>query len=275
MDLVTVTYSGDLDAMRLQAHSLDLFATEPVTHHVYVEDSALDLATWHAALAQFYARNQLVLYDGNSLLNSRLGTVETTGWVRHQPLKLLAARHVQGPRYLVLDCKNILLKPVDFRSWPVQHGNGRSNLGVWLDGMDYFLPDLIAYTGIPRPATLVNPITPWVMHSDLALQCFDRGYLHWLLRHPEPFEFTLYSFVAEEANRSVGFYQDPTCFGIWQPDQMRERKSLDGFYAKPEIVMIALHRDAVSVISDKSHTIARWLADIGLDPQLIAAYVGV
>jgi hypothetical protein len=66
MDLVTVTYSGDLPAMRLQSHSLDRFITEPITHHVYIEDAALALPTWHQQLVPFYSRHRLMLGVGGS-----------------------------------------------------------------------------------------------------------------------------------------------------------------------------------------------------------------
>ena len=271
MDLVTVTYSGDLLAMRLQSHSLDRFITKPITHHVYIEDSNLELPAWHKQLVPFYSRHRLMLRDGDSLLDSRAGLVQTEGWIRQQAIKLLAAREVVSDRYMVLDSKNLFIKCFDIGDWPVCHGSGR-----WRDRqgkMELFLQDAERDLGLVTSGQTWTPHTPWIMHTGIARSCFDRGYVHYLLRHPQPYEFALYAAVAQihgaqldvcDINLTKRIYAGST-IGMTQ---------LDAIHADTCVLMMSIHRDAIQDGNPTSQTLNAWLCDIGLDQSIVRAYLG-
>jgi Family of unknown function (DUF6492) len=273
MDLITVTWSGDLPAMRLQAHSLDRFVADPVVHHVYIEDTAMDLAAWHAQLVPFYSRHHLVLCDGHALLHSRLGDFATGGWQRQQAIKLLAARDVSSSRYMVLDSKNLAIKHIDISGWPVRHGSGVPR-GDRRGEMERFIQDLVRDRGIDQPRETWTPCTPWIMHTEIAKICFDRGHVHYLVRHPLPYEFALYACVAEmEGAQLLVDHTDANVWIHWDRNLLN-RSQLDLIHAMPTKLMMAIHRNALASKDPRVQILRTWLSELGLDAAIVQDYLG-
>ena len=272
MEIVTVTYSADLPTMLLQAHSLDAFAITAVTHHVYIEDTEISMQDWHQALLPYYTRNQLVLHDGNALLRSRLGEANWCGWVNQQLLKLLSARDVSSERYLVLDSKNLFIKPFDISDWPLDHGNGLARDG-WQDRMEQFIEDFTEFSGLPNTGNWLHPLTPWVMYTDVAKTCFDRGYVHYMLQHPVPYEFVVYTSVANELARPFPKMEFDVCAKFHVPPKLKKLSQLAEISADPQQLMISLHNRVIR--SPRSDQTADWLCDLGLDRDIVSARMNI
>jgi hypothetical protein len=129
VDLVTIACKRDIQDLLLQAHSIDKFIEKPITHYVTVEDTHLSLDQWQDILSPYYTKHTLRLntYRRDPTLDAvfadwgRFGH----GWRRQQYLKLLTTSdHVISDHALVLDSKNLFVRPTDLYSWPVKHGNG-------------------------------------------------------------------------------------------------------------------------------------------------------
>lgn len=115
LDLVVVGFTGELKMLELQARSIRLFAPDVFSHILYVVNDQNFRAFEQffdqkilPELGQVASRARLV--DGKTMVGSKL---KRTDWRSQQSLKLLAARHVSSPQFLVLDSKNHFIRPVD------------------------------------------------------------------------------------------------------------------------------------------------------------------
>jgi hypothetical protein len=104
MNIVTVTFDRDFDQLLLQADSINKYLTTKTTHWVVVESTSKLHQEWKDRLAPFYTFHELKLMF--------FGDFESpnTGYQRQQILKFLISTYIQDDFYLVLDCKNFLVK---------------------------------------------------------------------------------------------------------------------------------------------------------------------
>ena len=272
MDIVTVTCSKDISAVRLQAHSMARFMRSRCRHLIIIEDTAMDEAAWRADIISNHGDNDIVVIDGDDLLRRTLGDIDASGWVRQQLMKLLAARLVQSDRYLILDSKNFLIKPLDMRSYPIVHGNNlyRSDRHTaWSAEYETFLRQAEILSGITRPKELTPNITPWTMITDVARQACALDIRALFLSVSLPCEFILYSLLAEDAGHSLTVPGPMVCHSIWHEDLIPSLDELVDIYAKPGVYMLGVHRTLVG--KQAILPLVQWLATLGLDSNIITA----
>lgn len=111
MDLVTVTCLKEQAQMVLQAESIQKFV-EPCTHWVVINEPTLhDLGYWHSLLDQYYTKHTLKLISFHDEpfheMYHRAG-----GYYSQQVFKLIIAKYIKE-KYIVLDTKNIFIKPTN------------------------------------------------------------------------------------------------------------------------------------------------------------------
>jgi hypothetical protein len=114
IDIVTVVFQEELEILRVQAQSIDLFCTPDLVQDiiVVVNDSAevadaVDPAWW----GQFCSRVRIIPREKFGLVWS------DNGWVSQQALKLLGSAQAWSPWAQVMDAKTILVKPVTQQLW--------------------------------------------------------------------------------------------------------------------------------------------------------------
>lgn len=115
IDIVVIAYGGEAIALKLQARSIRLFATPNVVGNIHIvinENNTEDFRLYfRKKIAPEYGDliNNVLLYDYDELTAS---TTSKTGWTSQQALKLVAAKLVSSPVYLILDSKNHFIRPL-------------------------------------------------------------------------------------------------------------------------------------------------------------------
>lgn len=177
LELVTVCFSGELRLLRLQARSLRLFACRRLVTRIKVIVNDPDVAGFKRAfddqvLREYGAFADRVEVIGYAALWGGGHYPEDKGWRTQQVLKLLVARKVDKPCYLLLDAKNHFVRCVSAADFFAPGGRMRSNMyrihppfiPHFKNACRYFgladLPDLS--TGLPTA-------TPFLMQRDITL----------------------------------------------------------------------------------------------------------
>ena len=133
IDIVTVVFQEELEILRVQAQSIDLFCSTELVQDiiVVVNDTAgvataVDPAWW----GQFRDRVRIIPRE-------KFGQVwSDNGWVSQQALKLLGSAQARSKWAQVLDAKTLLVKPVTQQLWD---SAGRIHAGT-LDIYPVFYP---------------------------------------------------------------------------------------------------------------------------------------
>lgn len=111
LSFVTVVFEPELPLLRLQARSLSRFLDPACVAEIVVLDNC-------AGGMRTSARRELI--DGFGALSPRVTVLRTSGlgvdggtagWRSQQAAKLLIARRIRTPHYVVLDAKNHLIAP--------------------------------------------------------------------------------------------------------------------------------------------------------------------
>lgn len=176
LDLVVVGFTGELRALKLQARSLRLYASEGTFSRIFiiVNDNAFSAFRAYfetEILPEYGAHGERVeLVDYRALTGK---ATRKTGWRSQQALKLLAVRLVAAPQYLLLDSKNHFIRPVNQSNFIGADGRLRTHMYPVITGFEayfaaacnYFaLPHLEAKSIEPRP-TVMPTATPFMMAS--------------------------------------------------------------------------------------------------------------
>ena len=125
IDIVVVAFLGELKLLRLQARSLRLYADPDLINNIYilVHDRHPEIFLWRflrTVLPEYGALASKVIFVDTRIL---FGVpVPRDGWWGQQAAKLLAANVVSTDCYLVLDCKNHLIRPLNHENIFDQNG---------------------------------------------------------------------------------------------------------------------------------------------------------
>ncbi len=120
-----VAFLGELKLLQLQARSLRLYADADLIKniHILVHDRHPEIFLWQflqRVLPEYGAlANKINFVDTRILFGVQ---VPRDGWWGQQAAKLLAARVVSADCYLVLDCKNHLIRSLNHESIFDQNG---------------------------------------------------------------------------------------------------------------------------------------------------------
>lgn len=109
---VTICFEGDAGLMRLQARSMALYCDPSLVHEVVVIDNFAGGAGagWATQLLDLYGPLSRSVRIVPAPEVSDLAGV--SGWIGQQALKLAIAATVKSDRYVVLDAKNHLARPL-------------------------------------------------------------------------------------------------------------------------------------------------------------------
>ena len=136
--IVTVSCRRDLRQLVQQIESIELFVTKPITHWVIFTDLNVSPGRqlrWMKLLYPLYRRHILQpvwpedigeLHDTFTMTwmpDLPNGKKPGDGWKIFQPLQFTIYKRI-GTDYLVLNTKNLFVKPTDLSSWDGQIGCG-------------------------------------------------------------------------------------------------------------------------------------------------------
>ena len=125
IDICTVVFWEELDVLKLQARSIELYAQDVGVIRVITNDDCVVDPNWWGKLS-----NQVEI-----IARSRFGSTWCdNGWVSQQALKILGSTKSTNTWSVILDAKTILVKQLD-----VFDSQGRPQVGV-LDIYPVFAP---------------------------------------------------------------------------------------------------------------------------------------
>jgi hypothetical protein len=159
--LVTVTFKGELFLFYLHALSLNRNWKGQKKWHIIVEDSQETYDIIIKDILPLMDKDWEITIDFPNVEND-FPPGEGRGWWRVQSLKIWAATYFEEDYFIILDCKNLLLKPADLSlfyhegSWAVQLED--HDCHVW----DQCIQTLNISNPPPRPLAY----TPWVWAKD-------------------------------------------------------------------------------------------------------------
>lgn len=286
MDLVTIACERDIQDLLLQAHSIDKFIETPCRHWITIEDNSLTPEQWYNLLSPYYQRHTLHL-KFSTRPDLIFDEPFNLGYRRQQILKLKAAAEVFEERVLVLDCKNIFIRPTDLNAWPYKSGVGRFT-SLDTEPEDFFPRQWIKYihekTGLKIPDRFPPTLaTPFVVITEYARDA---------VKHPL-FESLFYNKDNVFPMTEMFYYQ----FFVPEKDIDGEKETICSavsYYDIPDIsdcdehfnVMIyycvdvhnspthGLHRKVrLHVPMSAKHIYSDWLKRLGLDATLVDNYV--
>ena len=238
MDLVTVTCALDLPAVILQAHSIDQFVTNPVTHWIILEDDVLPSEQWQQDLAPFYTRHNLKLINNIAL------TQDLPGWQRQQILKFMIAEHITVHDYLILDSKNFFIKSTNLDQWPIAEGchdvTDTPPGCLFHPWMEYLTHNY----NLPVYKHHWNSITPYRVKTETVKHILKLNLPEMFKNSPSTWisEFLLYSRFVNQQNITPGtkvanFY--------FNSQEMPTIDQLEAIRHDLDLVMLSVHRSAI------------------------------
>ena len=260
MDLVTVTCNLDRYQMIQQAESIKLFV-EPCTHWVIINERSPDLAEWYALLSPYYTNHKLNLktYDHSvwPMLN-----INFDGYYFQQIFKILISKDIQDD-YLLLDSKNLFIKPLNTEYFRNQTGDGLNfnfnehhHLQEHLDTIKYYSVML----DVDFDTMHLNPLLPFTINYNLMnkidnleeiLLRFSNSYKHVLMS-----EFLLYSVFCKKHNYPViPRNHQYTIKYLWRDEE---------FTVDENLSIIGLHRRWVAnSTSETLYKVNSWMQSLG------------
>jgi hypothetical protein len=254
--LVTVFCARDWAQFCLQVESLKLLA-EPLTHWVIVNEADAD--QWQTKITPLYQD-----LPHRVIVMPRPRELSGCGWRNQQYYKLWIYSLIQDS-YLILDCKNFLIRstdPMEFRS--VIGSNSTYN---YLDDANSFRSSLNYYTQalgleISR-ARHFSCQTPFLadrtVMSALDLALFEASW-----GAVSPSEFLYYSVWAQRLGIEFKLVKRPLFRTIWP------HETLDQFCFEQKLgyAIFGLHRDWLTAKSAHRDMANLWLSDLGFKSRL-------
>jgi hypothetical protein len=265
--------------MLLQAQSIDKFLLDRSTHWVVIQNSDKPIQEWVDALSPYYKRHcQLRFFDSRSYkktLSEHLLNPRHTAWIDQQLLKLLVVDRIDSDSYLVLDSKNMFIKPTKLFECPQYEGNGSNVEEEWeKEVWDSWIEFLENVLGKQRPASYWKPHTPFRLKTSVVKEILkDNPRLELLFDHVhnnipvhKPVsEFILYRFYSNNDSKTTS---NPFSFNFWG-----ENETVTDFTEclnNADIKILGFHRHFICHQTDDCISeIQKKLIDLGFDSYLI------
>jgi hypothetical protein len=281
MNIVTITFDRDFDQLLLQADSIDKYLKTKAIHWIIVESTSKSHQEWKDALTPFYKFHELkLLFFGDF-------EYPNNGYQRQQILKFLISTYVQEEFYLVLDCKNFLVKETALTFDLDEEGN-RSVFDNSKEYFTYFSPywfDQIQNSikeelDVPIPNKFWGINTPYRMKSTISKKIVETLNLsNFFYRNRSVFiDFFLYRLFTNypvENSRSDQIYVT-----LW-PNLANKKitkddilKILTQIKDTESIVFLACHRDWIKDYRHEEYIdiVKNFLYTTTLDKTLIDNY---
>lgn len=172
-DIVVVAYCDELRLLRLQARSINKYVSKDSigTIHIILHDMRVQEFTryFDKYIMPEYGifQNKIKLSSYKDIIGYH---VPDLNWWTQQSIKLLASHVVETDNYLILDCKNHFIRPID----STRFYNGDNLMRMWLSyyhiGFDDHLRKSYAYfggTGTYSVEQALPTITPFLMKTSI------------------------------------------------------------------------------------------------------------
>jgi len=270
VDLVTITCARDFSIQQLQSYSMELMLTEPCDHYIVVEDSKLDLETWHNMLDQYYVRHRLHLISGTSLISSAgyaNDSYKKNGWHRSAVLKLLISKHIQSKKYLILDSKNFFVHSQTLMDWPIQDGNGlvtKYNCHGWTEIEEFCLKH-----SLPLPSEVYMSAMPFMVDTDIVKEIvkYDIETLFFDKQQWWSSEVLIYSIFTQHAGNQLQPQLVPNVT-FWNTERQLSIETLKDIHNWTNMRSFGLHRHVVDLGTDL-HDLTEFLIELGFDRKTV------
>jgi Family of unknown function (DUF6492) len=271
MDLVTVTCDRDLNAMILQAESIQKFLN-PCTHWVIVNEYNTDLSKWYKLLSPFYTNHILKLLPRVYELDKDYSNIDPRwGW-RSQQLQKLYISTLLDDDYLILDSHNFFIKSTNLEEFRKIIGSGTIQR---LDDSKFnhsrhqrLIEKYIKMLGIDRPEYVLCDFTPFTINLEIIrnFKDFDNLYNYLI---PSPYvntatettsEFILYSMLIP--NLMNNFKEEVKWHSLWnlpiKQDYIlsdEEKSNLNKAISNPDIKLLKIHSSVIDNINDSGRNL--------------------
>jgi hypothetical protein len=173
--LITVVYQQDLYMFYLHALSLDKNWQGPRNWHIIIEDFDTTIPYVEEIVSRL-SNTWTITIDRPELGPDHFKPAHGDGWWRQQTLKLWAATHFLEDLFIVLDAKNILLKPVDL-SYFYHYGSCAVTIresGTQDDMEPYWLSCKTKLQLEGYDIHRCSDLTPWVWPKYIVQSTLDR-----------------------------------------------------------------------------------------------------
>lgn len=254
IDIITVVYRDELDFLKIQARSLDLYAQHLDINCVYVivndDDSVCELIdpTWWK-----HHRVKIIPYskwDYTSRIN---------GWENQQLCKLLAASEAESTWSMCLDAKTWLIQPLDLNC--LFDKEGCANVGT-IPVFEVFKPSqefVEQYYGVSMPNVIGPAGVPFMFHTNTVANMISEyedfiNFFQTHVRYPHFItEFHLYSaYVIARLGGVEALYnktQHYTCCNIADFDVENFEQHLLRIKTDTRMLTASIHRRAYPLLS--------------------------
>lgn len=221
VDLVIIGFSGERRALELLARSLRLYADPDLFGRIYIvlNDPAIRRFRWaikKRVLPEFGTlAGRVVLVDPCTIVDR---PNVKNGWRSQQALKLLMARMVKAPQFLVLDTKNHFIRPVgrdamiaaDGRLLTHMYSLNRHFVGHFETACRYFGVEDVDTSAHAMPTT-----TPFVMSTSVVRELLevverreDKPFFDFFMKNTELTEFYFYyAYILSAPGRFEALYK--------------------------------------------------------------------
>jgi hypothetical protein len=277
---VTVAFEGDLRLMDLQARSMALYCDAGLVDQLLVVDNFAPGAkppNWEDLVRALYGSLEAAV---SFIAAADVADSGVAGWVGQQALKLAIARHVRADRYVLLDAKNHLLKPLsrEFLEAP----DGRPRINGYPYDLSHPLYDHLqrtcAYVGIDAAEAsshFVRTSTPFTMLTAAVVALVDQAErehapIAQVLRRWAITEFFLYAATLAKVGvlRELYAWDQPFTADVWAwgaQDTALVRDALQRAMRPTHGPFFSLHRAAVARLdADARMLVAQAWRDRGL-----------
>ena len=295
MEIVTIICARDKVDIELQAHSIDRFVHPTTTHHIVIEDDEISMSDWQEILAPHYTRHTLNLIKANPREDKQFGLPSPLGHRRVGYLKLETVAKCKTDKVLVLDGKNIFIRPTDLQEWSIiNHGNGKlhdvSDIDYREDGRSKgsvplkwakYVCSQFANSELPKrfPVPLE---TPYVMNSNLVRSIVARPeYTRQLFLQDMIWPFTeLHLYFCFVPDEELGVHVDKFCSAVTRDS--KDDSTPWSYFIGKEIGRVGnmnspthgLHRKPRTDMGNIARDIyRRWLLSCGLEDPYVTNYV--
>lgn len=290
LSFVTVVFEPELPLLRLQARSLSRFLDPACVAEIVVLDNCaggMGARARREVLASFGALAPRVTV----MRTSRLGVDGgTAGWRSQQAAKLLIARRIRTPHYVVLDAKNHLIAPASSADFVDATGTARGGTHSYAShplrvDLERTLHHLGADAGavarlvddFPRTATPFVLDTALVRRMMLDLEQQERVPFGVAFERARLLEFFLYSSWAILRGPGLPVNGDPLHAPIIWPSRATEEGAAEAIHdaIATGAAWFAVHRRSLArADAPTRRRIARFWSDRGLmEPAEAARFV--
>ncbi len=233
-DVVVVAFCDELRLLKLQARSFAKYASGESIGNIYIilhDNKVQEFTRYfkkHILPEYGHLKGKIKLTPYTSVLGHRL---ETPNWWTQQSIKILASSLVETAHYLILDCKNHLIRPLERSKLYTADNKMLMPLGHYHKDFDDKLQSAFKYfggEGTPVLDKALPTITPFLIKKNIAQNIIN----HIETKEKKPFH-------------EVFIEQKFTEFFLYFGYLLARYGSIDAFYAESGLIVLAYFDDCL------------------------------